>query len=1210
MVGCQPSVRCRDCIGPAGIDVSWLLSRRTGSPGAVPQVMFMLSRRRQTDFCGSARCRASVGPRYIVWTLEVCLFFALACSRAAAYDQVLQGYHHTAWTNENGFSAVWTIQQAPDGFLWLTTPTGVFRFDGQRFESTDEVTNRQVHNADIVTVFPSPSGGVWLTTRSHGLLLWKDNRVTNYPDRRCTPAQGLNGVVEDRDGSLWIASSAGLFRLKNGNCEQIHNDPAFPGGFPLAILMDREGTLWVKWPTGALYFLKIGEHKFNRCSSVEGAGGEYAFLNQAPDGSIWLSDAGGLRRVTAYPDPTTPLPAAEKTHKPHFNFENFAFTPNGALWAASGKGVYRFNSVEQYKLDEPLSTSDAEAFTVNQGLSASVASALLIDREGTVWIGTTSGLDQLRRNVFSTLAMPKTTDHQFAIAAGDDGSVWAGNREQPLTHISKDGHAQVFARTNQSIAIRRTSDGSIWSSSSGDVRLWQTTGGDPSPVASPPGDIRSAADIAVDRNHELWITTLTPDSYHRVGTSWTKVTEDLGRKPGVIGAMAGDSDGNVWFAFSNKLVEWDGSTYHRFSFPEGTLNISVAVVSARGDHIWLGGLGGVVLFSHGHFQLMRWKDEGNPGRISGLVETEVGELWLNGTSGVIRVPADELKRWLNDSEYGVSADRFGLQDGLPGLAEERWPEPSLVESSSGILWLSTTKGIVWIDPSKLGGTRNRIPPPVFVNNVVYKGKRYSGTNGPLALPPKGNLEFNYTALSLAIPERVLFRYKLEGIDTDWQNAGTRRQAFYTNLPPGKYRFHVIACNNDGVWNEEGARLDFVIAPAWYQTIWFRLLYVTAFLAFLWGLYQLRVQRLRREERKFREAFESIPTMAWIGGPGDVIQFLNRRWVEYTGLSNLENPKEIRKAAIHPDDLDRIERRLTVSIASGEPIEEEVRLRRTDGEYRWFLSRVVPLRDRRGKVVRWYGAATDIQDGKRAEQLQTDLAHTNRLSILGELVASISHELAQPITATTNNAKASLRWLQREPPDLKQVRKGTESIIEAGTFASEIIDRLRSLYKKSTPKRELVPINEVISDMTGMLRSEARRYGVSVRTDLKGDLPMTVADRVQLQQVFMNLMLNGIEAMKDTGGVLTVNSQLGEDGQIEISVNDTGPGLTPGKADQIFDAFFTTKPQGSGMGLAISKSIVEAHGGRIWANGNGGRGATFHFTLPAAPPGTNPPVDAT
>jgi signal transduction histidine kinase len=255
-------------------------------------------------------------------------------------------------------------------------------------------------------------------------------------------------------------------------------------------------------------------------------------------------------------------------------------------------------------------------------------------------------------------------------------------------------------------------------------------------------------------------------------------------------------------------------------------------------------------------------------------------------------------------------------------------------------------------------------------------------------------------------------------------------------------------------------------------------------------------------------------------------------------------------------------------------------------------------------------ANDIEDRKDAEQLRADLTHASRVSTMGELVASISHELAQPIQITTAHAKASLRWLQRDPPDLAEVRKGTERIMEAGTLASEIINRLRSLYKKSSPKRELVAINEVIGEMAKMLRTEARRHEVSIYTDLKDDLPMTVADRVQIQQVLMNLMLNAIEAITDAGGMVKVKSQLGEDGQIEISVSDTGPGLPLGNADQIFDAFFTTKPQGSGMGLAISKSIVESHGGRIWANGDGGRGATFHFTLPAAPAETNPPVDAT
>jgi len=529
-----------------------------------------------------------------------------------------------------------------------------------------------------------------------------------------------------------------------------------------------------------------------------------------------------------------------------------------------------------------------------------------------------------------------------------------------------------------------------------------------------------------------------------------------------------------------------------------------------------------------------------------------------------------------------------------------------IQGTGDNLWFSGTSGIVWVDPANI--STNTTPPSVLIRSVSANG-RQTGSLANLALPPRTtDLQIGYTALSLSVPEKVLFRYKLEGVDKDWQDAGTRREAFYTRLGPGNYHFRVIACNSDGVWNEEGAHLDFVIAPAWYQTIWFQGLYVLAFFTLLWGLYQVRVHQLQEQEKKFRDAVETIPAMAWIAGPDGAVQFRNRRWVEYTGLSQLGKAEEAGTIAVHPEDRDRIARRLGASFASGEPFEEEMRIRRTDGEYRWFLGRAVPLRDKRGKVEKWYGAATDIQDRKRAEQLQAELAHTNRVSTMGELVASISHELAQPLQITTANAKASLRWLQRDPPNLTEVHKGTERIVEAGTLASEIIDRLRSLYRKSPPKRELVAINEVIGEMIPLLRSEANEYAVSIRTYLAADLPNITADRVQLQQVLMNLMLNGIEAMKETGGVLTVKSQFCEDGQVKISVNDTGPGLPLGKADQIFDAFFTTKPQGSGMGLAISKSIVESQGGRIWTNGDGGRGATFHFTLSAATAKANPPVD--
>jgi signal transduction histidine kinase len=276
-------------------------------------------------------------------------------------------------------------------------------------------------------------------------------------------------------------------------------------------------------------------------------------------------------------------------------------------------------------------------------------------------------------------------------------------------------------------------------------------------------------------------------------------------------------------------------------------------------------------------------------------------------------------------------------------------------------------------------------------------------------------------------------------------------------------------------------------------------------------------------------------------------------------------------------------------------------------YRWFQTRVVPLRDKRGKVVKWCGLSTDIEDRKRAEQLQADLAHTNRVTMLGELMASIAHDIKQPIAGAITNANAGLRWLTRDQPDLEEVRQAVERVKRDGTRANEIIDRLRALYKKTPPKRELVDVNEIIADMIVMLRGEATRFAVSIRTDLAADFPKITADRVQLQQVLMNLMLNGIEAMKDTGGVLTIKSQP-EDGHVLISVSDTGVGLPPEKPEKIFEAFFTTKPQGSGMGLAISRSIVESHHGRLWATPNDGRGASFHFSLPTVTQAAKAPAE--
>jgi PAS domain S-box-containing protein len=280
---------------------------------------------------------------------------------------------------------------------------------------------------------------------------------------------------------------------------------------------------------------------------------------------------------------------------------------------------------------------------------------------------------------------------------------------------------------------------------------------------------------------------------------------------------------------------------------------------------------------------------------------------------------------------------------------------------------------------------------------------------------------------------------------------------------------------------------------------------------------------------------------------------------------------------------------------------EYRIRHTDGSIRFL--RAIGHRNASGEPGEYVGVTMDITELKSAEhereklrQLEADLAHIDRVSTLGEMAASLAHEIKQPIAAAITSANSCIEWLSHEPPNLDRARAAAARIDKYGNRAAEIIDRIRSFYKKSPPQRELVDVNGIIQEMLTLLKGEATRFSIGMRTDLSAELPKIMVDRVQLQQVFMNLMLNGIEAMEDSGGELTVKSQL-QDGQLQFSVRDTGVGLPAEKMDQIFSAFFTTKPQGSGMGLAISRSIVESHGGQLWASANSGGGATFHFTLP-------------
>ncbi len=1147
--------------------------------------------------------------RTVVLIVLACLF-GCVLGVAQGFDRTIAQFAHTAWGPKDGApSVIEALAQSVDGYLWMGSHDGLYRFDGVVFERYQPQSGGSFPTEAIYSLLALPNGDLWIGFSSGAISLLRNGSATNYANHEGVPNGGIWSLAQDREGTIWAAASGGLARLEGDRWKKVGKDWNFPGKSARAVFLGRQGTLWVA-TEDTLVFLPPGARRFKPTGIRVGQVGQIA---QAANGKLWMAETSRSVRPIPLTDRRQPADETEV----RVGSQVILFDNNGALWITSlGDGLRRTPAPELLRGQIKEFSTAVESFTAKDGLSDDVVFAILQDREGNIWVGTKNGLDRFRKTNLVPVALP-FKPQQAVWVAGEVGDVWVADLNGMVRiHGGRAdrGHpfpSQTNSPSNDPASAYRDPAGTIWWLCQD--AIYRYDAGNYTRIALPPSFPKPYLERAIaateDGSGTLWLAALREGLFYRKNGGW-QLLESASEFAKLSPTTAfTDWMGRAWFGYEEGtiIILDHGNIQTNFAADDSPVGHNV-VINGRGHHTWVGGERGLAFFDGNHFRRIIPADAETFGRVIGVQETSNGSLWLAKGAEVIEIPAIEVQKALDDPSYLVKYRVFDSFDGLPGALSSASIHPNEIQGTDGRLWFAASNGIAWVDPANI--STNAIRPPVLIRSVTANG-RQAGSLTNLVLPPRTtNLQIGYTALSLSVPERVRFRYRLEEVDKDWQDAGTRREAFYTNVGPGKYRFHVIACNNDGVWNDTGATLDFRVSPAWYQTIWFRGLYVLAFFTLLWGVYQMRVHQLQEQEKKFRDAVETMPALAFVVDPNGNRTFFNRGWLEYTGSSPEQASGSGWEVAVHPDDLKHVTERWRASETSGQPLDYEARLRRgSDGAYRWFQTRARPLRDNRGKILKWCAVANDIEDRKDAEQLRADLTHASRVSTLGELVASISHELAQPITATTANAKASLRWLQRDPPDLTQVRKGTESIIEAGTFASEIINRLRSLYKKAPPKRELVAMNQVVGEMTGMLRSESSSHGVSIRTDLKDDLPMTVADRVQIQQVLMNLMLNGIEAMKDTGGVLTVKSQLGEDGQIEISVNDTGPGLPVDKADQIFDAFFTTKPQGSGMGLAISKSIVESQGGRIWANGDGGRGATFHFTLPVAPAETSPPVDA-
>ena len=759
-------------------------------------------------------------------------------------------YHHTAWTMQDGSPAdVWALAQGRDGYLWLGTGTGLYRFDGVQFEQFHPPQDRPFASSNITALYTASDGALWIGFLMGGVSVLRDGQLTHYPIAAGAPAGLVLAFAEDRSGAIWAAARGGFRRFDGQRWHTVGADWGYPESGAHSLLTDVEGTLWVTTGTTLLY-LPRDARKFR---STREPAGPNASLAEAPDGTIWLSDGWhGTRPLHDARDPQRVPRALPMTDVAHL--ASMRIDDAGALWGTDRTvgGVMRVSNLQRFHDGRSLRPEDFDAtIRKRDGLSSDRTIPVLRDREGNIWVGTNLGLHRFRLNNVRALQDERLDQHSTYGMAYSPKHGLLVSSDRFLYRIDQ-GVPELLADTGGAgiHAVVATSEGLLWAKT--DHSLLRLEQGRLESMVTPLANTGALNVIASDGKAGLLLMQDTTGLHHFDGKRWSRIGIGV-IQPLNATALARESNGNVWIGYPGSvLARWDGRRQHIYSSRDG-LNVGTitAIAPVEAGLLVAGETGMVLMRDDRIHPLLPAVPERLHG-ITGIVASRHGDIWLNGIRGVVRISARELAGMANEPSRPLENQIFDLGDGMPGVAQQYTPASTAVADGEGRLWFATNQGLAMLDPEHLRS--NRVVPPVHIRAVTVANRRHAAEDG-LRLP-KGttNVRFEYTAVSLSVPGRVRFRYRLEGVDTDWQEAGNRRGAFYANLRPGNYRFQVIAANDSGVWNEQGDSLDFVIEPRFTQTGWFAALCVIAVGGLLFSLYLLRLRqtaervRMRLEER--------------------------------------------------------------------------------------------------------------------------------------------------------------------------------------------------------------------------------------------------------------------------------------------------------------------------------------------------------------------------
>ncbi len=804
-----------------------------------------------------AEARGLVAPKPLCIVLMMIGMMLAIPAKALDPQKLISQFTHTSWTAKDGVPGpVRAIAQTPDGYLWLGTEAGLYRFDGLHFVAWEPTFGEQILGSSVWSLCTSRDGSLWIGFSSGRISQLRNGHLKNYSHADGMPDGGILSIVEDGNGSIWAGGQYGLTKLDSGRWRQVGAESGYPAPGAQVLFVDRRGTLWVatdglsfglsKDPVRRNTILSLAPNAKSFVATRESVG-QVWMMAEAPDGDVWIADTTG-RTVRPIVNRHTSEAGIRIGAEPLC----VLFDRDRSLWiGADQRGLRRLVDVTQPQkavLDQPRA---------REGLSSDRVYSALEDREGNLWFGTAGGLDRFRENKVVAYSNEEglIQDQRLAMASTPDGSVWLVSYTSNTVQRFRQGRITTsklpaYSRSDTTRILSLYADGNnrVWFG--GSFRLAEEAGGKLSFINVP--DIEKGAmvhAIARDARGDLWITVWGGDKGGGVlrlrDGNWTDFRNRIHLPQYRCRVLYGDPLGRLWLGFEDgEIAVYENEEFHVYSFGDGLPGGRVlAITRDRAGNFWIGSEGGLSHFDHGHFATIT-KKNGLPGNsVSGIVEDDDGFLWLAGTLAILRVSSQELEKALLSPSYQMQGASFDANDGLRGLPRQREPFPTAIRSTDGRLWFSTSEGVAVIDARRL--PRNIVPPPVTIETVKADDQTLQPASGLSLRPRTRNLQFEYAALSFTAPEHVQFRYKLEGYDDDWRGPVSAREVAYTNLPPRNYRFRVIASNSDGVWNEDGASLNFTLTPAFSQTNVFRLLCVVSGVFIVCVIYRMRVLQISR-----------------------------------------------------------------------------------------------------------------------------------------------------------------------------------------------------------------------------------------------------------------------------------------------------------------------------------------------------------------------------